>query len=114
MIDFLPAAQSSQHVDFLGSPVLWNDEENVLAYGLHIRVPEHAFGATVPRGDGAVQRFADDRVVRRIDDGRQPRPDLIGRRVQRYARLVRIHFGAIKNNAMQPSYVILGKTRTSE
>ena len=37
------------------------------------RVAEHALGLAIPRLDGAVERLADDDVLGRLDDGRQPR-----------------------------------------
>ena len=42
------------------------------------RVAEEPLGPGVPRADDAVERLADDRVVGRLDDGRQPRLGLLG------------------------------------
>ena len=42
------------------------------------RVAEHALGLAIPRLDDAVERLADDDVLRGLDDGRQPRLRLEG------------------------------------
>src|SRR5690606_20087808 len=45
--------------------------------GLFRRIAVQALGTPVPARDSAVEVLADDGVVRRIDDGRQPRPGLV-------------------------------------
>src|ERR1022692_3417390 len=45
-----------------------SENVNVLSDDFLARVTEQHFGAVVPTDDGAVQPFADDRVVRGFDD----------------------------------------------
>jgi hypothetical protein len=48
VVDCVAISQSSQDGVFFGSPVVRNDEEDVLADGFRRRVSEHALGASVP------------------------------------------------------------------
>src|SRR5262249_41287953 len=45
------------------------DEADVTADGLFRRVSVHPLCRGIPRRNDALQRLADDRIVRRIDDG---------------------------------------------
>src|SRR5438105_1145165 len=40
-------------------------------------VAKESFGPGIPRADDAIERFADDRIIGRLDDGRQERLGLL-------------------------------------
>ena len=73
-----PAAEPLQDRALLVQPLRRDDQGDRLADGLVGRVAEEPLGPGVPRADDAVERLADDGVVGRLDDGRQPRPGLLG------------------------------------
>ena len=85
MIDPLSGLQAGDDVVFLGDAVGGNDERDVAAHRLLGGVAEEPLGGGVPALNDAVERLADDGVVRRFDDRRQQ----AGR--QKLAGLVLLH-----------------------
>ena len=73
MLDPLAAAELGQDLVLLVLQLGRDDLRDRLADHLVGLVAEDPLGAGVPRGDDALQRLADDRVVRRDDDRRQAR-----------------------------------------
>ena len=60
-------------VPFLGLAIGGDEETNRMADELAGAVAEHPLGGGVAGADDAVEILRDDRVVRRLDDGRQVR-----------------------------------------
>src|SRR6202042_2924445 len=58
-------------------PFRRDDEGDRLADGFLTRVAEEALSPGVPGADDAVEGLTDDGVVRGLDDGSGPRPDLL-------------------------------------
>src|SRR4029450_3668516 len=77
-LDVLAPLEPRQEARHLVLAVGWNDERDQPAPRLGGRVAVEALGAPVPARDHALERLADDRVVRRLDDGRQPRTAGLG------------------------------------
>ena len=77
MVDSLAAAKPREHLILFRSMVVRDDQVDVLADGFGSRVSEERLGASIPRSDHAVQRLADDGVVRGVDDCRQQRSERI-------------------------------------
>ncbi len=77
VLDPLAAAEPLQDRALLVVPLRRDDQGDRPADGLLGRVAEEPLGPGVPRADDAVERLADDRVVGRLDDGRQPRLGLL-------------------------------------
>src|SRR5207244_4719000 len=77
VIDLLASANTSEHIFFFRPSVVWNDEENVLADRLGLRVSEQPLCAVIPRRNDAVHRLAHDGVVGGLDNRRQPRAQLV-------------------------------------
>src|SRR5947208_422404 len=74
MIDSLSGLQPSDDLVFFGYPLRRNDERNMFANGFFRGITEDSLRALVPTLDDAVQRFANDRIVGRLDNGgQQPR-----------------------------------------
>jgi hypothetical protein len=69
VLDPFSAAQPSQNVIFFRLALGGNQPTNRLSDDFLGGIPEHSFGGGVPTGNDAVQRFADDRIVGRRDDG---------------------------------------------
>ena len=63
--------QAGDDVIFLGETVGRDDQRDVAADRLGRAIPEQALGAGVPALNDAIERLADDRVVRRLDDRRE-------------------------------------------
>ena len=61
------------NLGFFAAVILGNDEIDQLAQGFACGVPEHLFGCVIPGRQDAVEIFAVDRNVRRVDDRRQVR-----------------------------------------
>src|SRR5262249_44382439 len=70
MLNLFASPDSAENEVFLGLTVRGNDQADRLPYGFRSTITEHPLGRMVPRNDDAVQRFADDRVVGRFDNGR--------------------------------------------
>ena len=78
VLDPLPAAEPLQDRGLLVLPLRRDDQGDRPADGLLGRVAEQPLGPGVPDRDDAVERLADDGVLGRLDDGRQPRLGLLG------------------------------------
>src|SRR5271156_1616419 len=78
MIDSFAAPDSGQHVVFFGPSLGRDDQSDVLADGFSGAVAEYSLGAGIPRGDHAVERFADDYVIRRCDNRSKVRGNIGG------------------------------------
>jgi hypothetical protein len=71
-LDALAATQALENDVLLVLPIVGNQQRNDgLPHRLLRRIAEEALSGRVPRRDDAVERRADDRVVRRFDDGRK-------------------------------------------
>jgi hypothetical protein len=77
VLDPFAAPEPLEDGTFLVVPLRGDDQRDRPAHGLGRRVAEHAFGPRVPTCDDALERLADDGVVGRVDDGRQPRPSFL-------------------------------------
>ena len=64
VVDLLALAEAGEDLNFLRPSIVRNDQENVLADGLGRRVAKESLRRPVPRRDDAVQRLADDGIVR--------------------------------------------------
>ena len=73
VVDPLAPPDAGQHLVLLGAAVVGDDEGDVPAHRLRGGPAEDALGPGVPGGDDAVERLADDRVVRGVDDGGEAR-----------------------------------------
>jgi hypothetical protein len=68
MVDLLSAGDTRQHLDFLTEPVGGNDQGYVLSHGLGRGIAEHSLGPGIPGRNEPLQSFADDGVVRGINN----------------------------------------------
>jgi hypothetical protein len=68
--DFLAQAQAVQDGRQLVQVLRWDKAGDRLAQHFRGRVAVQTLGGRIPARDGAVQRFADDRVLGRRDDRR--------------------------------------------
>ena len=73
MFDPFPAADSGEQFWFLSEALLRNQHKHRLPDRFTGRVAEDFLGARIPARDDPFQRFANDRVVGRLDDGRELR-----------------------------------------
>ena len=73
MVDSFAAPDSGQNVVFFGPSLGRDDHLDVLADGLSRAIAKHSLCAGIPRCDYAVERFADDYVIRRCDNRSQIR-----------------------------------------
>ena len=71
VLDVLTLAEPSQDLVLLGLPLVRDQQPDVPAHDLLGRVAEDPLGARVPTSDRPVQRLAQDRVRRRVDDRRE-------------------------------------------
>ncbi len=69
VIDALSAPDARQHLIFFALAIRGNEQPDRLADNLVRRVLKHPLRRTIPRLDDAVQVFAQNRVVARLDDG---------------------------------------------
>ena len=76
MIDSLAAPYACKDVVLLGPSVARNYQRDVLADRFFCAVTENSLRGRIPRGDDALQRFADYDVIGRLDDGCQMSCDL--------------------------------------
>ena len=72
MLDLLAVADAVEDHRIFRHPVGREQHDDRLADDLPGAVTEHRLGGAVPMGDDAVQVLADDRIVGRFDDRRQP------------------------------------------
>ena len=72
MIHAFAPRNPRQDVLFLRQPLRRKEHQHRLTNGFPGWITEQFFRAPVPTHDHAIQRFADDGVVRRFDDGRLP------------------------------------------
>jgi hypothetical protein len=71
VIDPISRLNARQDLRLLMESVRRKNEGDRLAKGLVLSVPEELLGSSVPTRDDAAEVLADDRVVRRLDDGRE-------------------------------------------
>ena len=64
ILDGFAPSNAIEDVTHLGAPVGRDDDIDARADLLRRGIPEQAFGRGVPAGDGAVERFGDDGVIR--------------------------------------------------
>src|SRR5208283_408057 len=96
MLDAFTARNFSQDFgDFVGM-IGWRQQGYIFPHDLFWSVAIDALGALVPCGNGAIQAFADDRVLGGIDNQGQPRagfPQLLdGSLVQFFMRSAQFFF----------------------
>src|SRR6185369_7049004 len=72
VFDALTSAQPRQNLRFLIEVIRWNDDGDGLADYFVGGVAEDPFRPLVPTGDDALEGFADDGVIGRLDQRRQP------------------------------------------
>ncbi len=75
----LAAPDPLQDVLFLVQPAGRDDARDRLAYYFRFREPKQILGRLVPGGDGAVQVFSNDGVVRRLRNRGEQRSVAAGR-----------------------------------
>ncbi len=80
-----PTFRLGDDLVFLVDAFARNDERNVAAHRLLGGIAEETLGRAVPASDGAVERLADDGVIRRLDDRREQAGG------QQLVRLVTLH-----------------------
>src|SRR5207302_6117732 len=68
VVDALASAQALEDGHELVGVVGWNEDRDIASDRFFGPVAVDALGPPVPTDDGAVERLADDRVVRRFDD----------------------------------------------
>ena len=73
MADPVTGPDAGEHGGLFVLMIRRDQHEERLADCLRRSVAGDALGSVVPRGDGAVERLADDRVVGGLDDRRQQR-----------------------------------------
>src|SRR6266481_1404848 len=76
-LDALAPREPLQDVRLLVAGARRQQQRHRLADHFFRRIAEDLFRPAVPASDDPLERSADDRVVRRIDDGRQPEPQLL-------------------------------------
>jgi hypothetical protein len=86
VVDPLAPAQTGEHVRFFGPAVVRNDQENVFADRLCRGIAEESLGSGIPGRDDAVQRLADDGVIRGPRDSREPTSKFVALLLQGAAR----------------------------
>src|SRR5258708_797765 len=74
----LPACDPPQDLFFLADAVRRKEHAHGLSNRFRCQIAEESFGARIPRGDGALQGFADNGVTRGFDHGRQTFPYFLG------------------------------------
>ena len=79
VIDTPTGADRFEHGVFLGLSIVGNDATNRSADHLVGCVAEHPLGGIVPRQNDAVQIFADNRIVGRLDNRSQPARNVVER-----------------------------------
>ncbi len=72
MLDSLARPNARENVGLLLQAVRWNDQGDVPADRFCRGITEHPLGGVVPGGNNAVQGLTDDRIVRRLNDRREP------------------------------------------
>ena len=72
LLDALAASDMAEDVILLAVPLRRYQLENWLPDDFMRRITEYPFGAEIPRRDEAVQILADDCIVGRFNNGRQP------------------------------------------
>src|SRR6185503_12594224 len=73
MGDVLAARHSSQDLPFLVSEVVRHQQLDGPAYDLARLVPVNALGARIPGHHDAIERLAQNRIIRRLDDRSESR-----------------------------------------
>jgi hypothetical protein len=68
MVHDFAAPNTREHLGLLGVALGGNDERDVPPNGLSRGPAEDAFRPAVPRRDHAIERFADDGIIGRVDD----------------------------------------------
>src|SRR5689334_5763111 len=72
MLDPIATPQSREDLGLLAQAVRRDEDGDGVADGFGGAVAEDPLGPLVPSADDALERLADDRVVRRLDDSREP------------------------------------------
>ena len=72
VVDALASPEAGEHLVLFCPPLLGDDQGDVAPHRLFRRPAEHPFRRGIPAGDDAVEGLADDDVVRRVDESRQP------------------------------------------
>jgi hypothetical protein len=89
VIDPLAALNARQYSRLLVDALRRDQDGHRLAGGFLGRIAEHALGAAIPGLDDAVEILADNGVVGRLDDGREPLREKFRRCFQRARRAPR-------------------------
>ena len=96
----LAAPAERQDPGELVQPIFGEQQRDGTARDLLRGVPVEALGAAIPRQNPSVEIFADDGVVRRVDDGREDAPGF----------QVRIEMAAIVHRYGLPDDREMGRT----
>ena len=72
VVDPFTSPDARDDIVFLRKPLLRNDQRDVPAHRLGLGPAEHALGSPIPRRNDAVERLADDGVVRGVHDRAEP------------------------------------------
>src|SRR5258705_250260 len=101
MAQALTASDPGDDVILFVTPLLRDDQHDVLANRLAARITEETLGGGVPRSDDPGERLANDRVVRGIHDRRETEGGLLVGRERRIGhwRRASVRPGILASNA---------------
>src|SRR5258706_37671 len=101
MAQALTASDPGDDVILFVTPLLRDDQHDVLADRLAARITEETLGGGVPRSDDPGERLANDRVVRGIHDRRETEGGLLVGRERRIGhwRRASVRPGILASNA---------------
>src|SRR5690606_21912378 len=71
VVHALAGADPAKDMGFLVHPLFWNENGDRLPNHLFFRKPENLLGTLVPACDNAIEVFADDGIIRRLNDARK-------------------------------------------
>src|SRR5437773_6434305 len=72
VLNLLAASQLRQDHGNIVRKLWWRKQGNVFADNLSFGIPVETLSSLIPAGDNTVQRFTQDGIIGRLNNGRQP------------------------------------------